>query len=115
MLLPILNIYIEVIEQVCKMLTFCVSVNFPTFILGDSNLPCIDWGIPVSHGRPNHQAFVKFCISNSLTQVIDYPLTVMEIFWIFYSATTSVSTVYYRIMLVLLCAVLVFIPPFIFV
>ena len=30
---------VENIEQVCKMLTFCVSVNFPTLIFGDFNLP----------------------------------------------------------------------------
>ena len=95
------------------MLTFCVSVNFPTFI-GNFSLPYIDWGISVSHGGHNHQAFVKFCINNSQTPVIADP-TLMETSWIFYSATTSMSTVYYLIMLALPCAVLVIILQFIFV
>ena len=33
---------VENIEQVCKMLAFCVNANFPTFILGDFNLPYIN-------------------------------------------------------------------------
>ena len=64
---------VENIEQIYQMLAFCVNANFPTFILGDFNLPYIDWGIPVSHGGLNHQDFVKFCINNSLTQIIDDP------------------------------------------
>ena len=43
---------IENIEQVCKILTFCVSVNFPTFVLSGFNLSHIDWDILVSHGEP---------------------------------------------------------------
>ena len=55
---------VQNIEQVCKMLIFSISVKFPTFILGDFNQLHIDWGIPVSHGGLNHQAFVKLCINN---------------------------------------------------
>ena len=78
---------VEIVKQVCKMLAFCVSVNFSTFILSDFNVLHVDWGIPVSNGGLYHQAFVKFCIRNSLAQVIA-DLTVIETFWIFYSATT---------------------------
>ena len=51
---------VENIKQVCKMLIFCVSVNFPTFMLGDFNLPHIDWGIPVSHSGPNTKLVSNF-------------------------------------------------------
>ena len=94
---------VENFKHACTMLTFCISFNFPPFILSDFNLPHTDWCIPVSHGGPNHKAFVKFCINNSLTQVIGDPTHRNGNIWIFYSAITSVSTVFYLIMLALPC------------
>ena len=55
------------------MLILCISVNFPISVLGDFNLPHIDWSIPVSHDGPKHQGFVEFCINNFLTQAIADP------------------------------------------
>ena len=64
---------LENIDKVCKILTSCINVSFPTFVLGDFNLPYIDWSVPISHGGVNHQAFVQFCITNSLNQLIAEP------------------------------------------
>ena len=58
------------IDKVCKVLTSCINISFPTFVLGDFNLPYIDWSVPISHGGVNHQAFVQFCINNTLNQLI---------------------------------------------
>ena len=64
---------LENIDKVCKILTSCVNVSFPTFVLCDFNLPYIDWSVPISHGGVNHQAFVQFCMNNSLNQLIAEP------------------------------------------
>ena len=61
------------IDKVCKVLTSCINVSFPTFVLGGFNLPYIDWSVPISHGGVNHQAFVQFCINNFLNQLIVKP------------------------------------------
>ena len=45
----------------------------PFYILGDFNLPNINWAIPNNHGNSAHAEFLNFCCSNSLSQCIDYP------------------------------------------
>ena len=65
---------LENIDKVCKVLTPCINISFPTFVLGDFNLPYIDWSVPVSHAGVNHQAFVQFCINNPLNQLITEPI-----------------------------------------
>ena len=37
---------LENIDKVCKILTSCINVSFLTFVLGDFNLPYIDWSVP---------------------------------------------------------------------
>ena len=84
---------LENIDKVCKILTSCINVSFPTFVLGDFNLPYIDWSIPISHGGVNHQAFVQFCINNSLNQLIAEPThSNGNILYLFYFATILVAT-----------------------
>ena len=39
---------LENIDKVCKILTSCINVSFHTFVLGDFNLPYIDWSVPKS-------------------------------------------------------------------
>ena len=46
---------------------------FPFYILGDFNLPNIDWNIPSTTYNDCHKSFIKFCSDNILTQLIDSP------------------------------------------
>ena len=45
----------------------------PFYILGDFNLPYIDWNIPSTTYNDCHKCFIKFCSDNLFTQLIDSP------------------------------------------
>ena len=47
--------------SVCNCLTMCISVKHCAYIVGDFNLPHINWTIPISIGNPCHDYFIEFC------------------------------------------------------
>jgi len=47
---PITAMSVEKIKAICSVIQFCCSGKHPTFILGDFNLPGIDWTLPISNG-----------------------------------------------------------------
>jgi hypothetical protein len=63
----------NVTTSLCNILKSLLLINAPTYILGDFNFPHIDWKTPSCSGNSSHSLFLDFCISNSLTQCIDYP------------------------------------------
>ena len=42
-------------------------------LLGDFNLPHMDWNIPSTTYNDCHKSFIKFCSDNILTQLIESP------------------------------------------
>ena len=61
------------VENFCNILYNYVCVNFPVFIIGDFNMPTIDWFIPATFARKNQQVLLKFCTDNALKQLISEP------------------------------------------
>ena len=64
---------VSVIDSLCATLGPLIFANKPTFLLGDFNLPNIDWSIPSSTSDQSHQKFLSFCSSFSLFQSILAP------------------------------------------
>ena len=54
------------VENFCNILYNYVCVNFPVFIVGDFNMPTIDWSIPATSAGKNQQVLLKFCTDNAL-------------------------------------------------
>ena len=69
---PSTSASLESLKTVCKYLSEC-SVTSHSYILGDFNLPRIDWTIPASLGGPCHDYFLECCQNASLTQRILEP------------------------------------------
>ena len=47
--------------------------NHPLFIVGDFNLPDINWDVPISLGSPSHDLFLNCVMQNGLTQIVTHP------------------------------------------
>ena len=50
-----------------------IPKKFPFYILGDFNLPHIDWNIPSTTYNGCCKSFIKFCSDNTFTQLIESP------------------------------------------
>ena len=48
------------IELLCKIISFYSTVSYPFFLIGDFNLPKIDWRLYISKGGDAHDCFFKF-------------------------------------------------------
>lgn len=59
--------------NVCNCLNICISVKHCAYIMGDFNLPHIDWSIPSSIGNSSHDYFVDFCNTAHLIQHVLQP------------------------------------------
>ena len=59
-----------VISNVCKIIRKLLTDTKPCYILGDFNLPNINWEIFSTGGDLSHKTFLDFCISNDLSQNI---------------------------------------------
>ena len=57
------------IINICKIISFFLTTTTPFIILGDFNLPKINWKNFSSEGKSS-QIFLDFCINNALTQCI---------------------------------------------
>ena len=62
------------IKTLCSTIKSCCATQHPSFVLGDFNLPLIDWTIPISHGGHSHEYFLDFCLDQSLHQLIHEPI-----------------------------------------
>ena len=64
---------VEVINYICKIISKLSSSSKPFYLIGDFNLPLINWAIPKSDGDSAHDAFLNFCLSHNYHQFIDQP------------------------------------------
>lgn len=62
-------------ENLCKTLKRLCLVLTPIVLAGDLNLPAVDWKVPFlpSNERSKEYIFLKFCLLNSLVQLVDKP------------------------------------------
>ena len=58
------------IINVCKVISFFLISTAPFIILGDFNLPKINWTNSTANGQAA-EIFLNFCVNNALTQCID--------------------------------------------
>ena len=60
------------IENVCKVISFYIKPTKPFVLLGDFNLPNINWNTLTARGISSN-IFLNFCNNNGLTQLISSP------------------------------------------
>ena len=58
------------IVNVCKIISFYLTVSTPFILLGDFNLPKINWNTFTAEGNSS-EIFLDFCIENGLTQCVN--------------------------------------------
>ena len=64
----------ETVKSLCHVIYDLTSDDSqPSFLMGDFNLPKIDWQVPSSLGGASHDIFLDFCIRNSWSQQISQP------------------------------------------
>ena len=63
---------ISTISNLCKVISFFLTHNEPFILLGDFNLPSINWAT-MTAGNSSSQYFLDFCTNNCLTQIISSP------------------------------------------
>ena len=61
------------VKNVIKLIKLFLPDSYSFFILGDFNLPNINWRIPYTSFNESHEFFLDFCTDNFLTQVIEKP------------------------------------------
>ena len=64
---------INTIKTVCSVISCLCNPDKPCYVLGDFNLPKINWNIPLSHGGLSHDCFVDFCVTQNWYQQILTP------------------------------------------
>ena len=63
----------KVVDNVCQVISSVHSPSQPLFILGDFNLPQINWEKSTSTGGKSHNVFLNYCIDNCLCQCVNEP------------------------------------------
>ena len=61
------------VQNVIKMIKMVFPKECSFYVLGDFNMPNIDWRIPSTDFNKPHECFLNFCTDNFLTQVIENP------------------------------------------
>ena len=61
------------VEKLCKVIDNCIAGSSLAYIIGDFNLPNINWSIPSTNSGPSHQTFLDFVTYNSLGPLITEP------------------------------------------
>ncbi len=61
------------VKNVVKLIKLFLPDSHPFFVLGDFNLPNINWTIPSTNFNESHEFFLDFCTDKFLTQVIEKP------------------------------------------
>ena len=67
---PKFSICTSTIKTVCKLIDNFSSALFPCFVIGDFNLPKINWELYSTNGGMSHKTFLQFCVNNGWTQQI---------------------------------------------
>ena len=67
---PRTSISNECIQKVCRTINSFLTHNTPNFIIGDFNLPTIDWENLSSNGIAPNDVFLSFCADNCLKQCV---------------------------------------------
>ena len=72
---PASSCRLESIKIICKLVTLFSSISYPFFLLGDFNLPYIDWNVSACSSSSNSPDayFLKFCLKNCLYQHVREP------------------------------------------
>ena len=58
------------VETLCKLIRKLSNPQIPCYIIGDFNLPKIDWKFNISNGSLSHKVFLEFCTHNGWKQHI---------------------------------------------
>ena len=61
------------VQVLCNMIDYFSNVPYAFILLGDFNLPHIDWVSNFSHGNKAHDVFVNFCANNCFYQSVIEP------------------------------------------
>ena len=61
------------VKNLIKMIKIFIPNDYSFYVLGDFNLPNINWTIPSTDYNESHECFLNFCMDNFLTQVIENP------------------------------------------
>ena len=61
------------VKNLIKMIKIFIPNDYSFYILGDFNLPNINWTIPSTDYNESHECFLNFCTDNFLTQLIENP------------------------------------------
>ena len=70
---PKTSLCLTSIQNVCASMSCLLLHSKPCFILGDFNLPNIDWHVPLCKGDAAHDYFFNYCLTNNLYQCINEP------------------------------------------
>ena len=70
---PKFSACIDTINALCFVISQFSKSSSPCFVLGDFNLPNIDWITPLSKGNQSHDLFLQFCVDNGWSQEIQTP------------------------------------------
>ena len=66
---PSLSCDINVIQDVCNVISYLSPTNYPFYVCGDFNLPNVDWQNLSSDGNRINDFFLELRASNCLTHV----------------------------------------------
>ena len=64
---------LSTVSSMCTLINNLCTDSKPCFVIGDFNLPNIDWNVPISNGNASHDFFLNFCTANNWTQHITEP------------------------------------------
>ena len=67
---PSLSCYINIIKDVCNVISYLSPKTYHFYVCDDFNLPNVDWLNLSSDGNPANDFFLEFCVSNCLIQCI---------------------------------------------
>ena len=59
--------------NLCSLIDFLSTTTYPLFIVGDFNLPNINWYVPMSLGSLSHDLFLNCMMRNGFTQMVSHP------------------------------------------
>ena len=64
---------VRAFNKVLNIIGDCINCTWPTILLGDFNLPNIDWSPAVAHEQRLHEPFTNFVCENGFTQYVCEP------------------------------------------
>jgi hypothetical protein len=64
---------VRAFNKVLNIIGDCINCTWPTILLGDFNLPNIDWSSAEAHEQRLHEPFINFVCENGFTQFVCEP------------------------------------------